>query len=62
VAQRDTVVAVGNYAAHMSSRAQSISSTWVMLFTLRNGKVVRFSEFSHGAQVARAYKSVAIGA
>jgi ketosteroid isomerase-like protein len=62
VAQRDTVVAVGNYTARMRSSGQWMSSTWVMLFTVRNGKVVRFREYSDSAQIVRAYRSVAISA
>jgi ketosteroid isomerase-like protein len=62
VAQRDTVVAVGDYVARMTSGGQWKSSTWVMLFTVRHGKVVRFREYSDGAPIVRAYKSVAISA
>jgi ketosteroid isomerase-like protein len=39
-----------------------MSSSWVMLFTVRNGKVVRFREYSDSAQIVRAYRSVAISA
>jgi uncharacterized protein len=59
VAQRDTVVAVGTYASRRPP-PQRMSSTWVMLFTLRDGKVVRFREYSLGAHIARAYRTVAI--
>jgi uncharacterized protein len=62
VAQRDTVVAVGNYTARMRSSGQWMSSSWVMLFTVRNGKVVRFREYSDSAQIVRAFRSVAISA
>jgi len=62
VAQRDTVVAVGNYTARMRSSGQWMPSSWVMLFTVRNGKVVRFRKYSDSAQIVRAYRSVAISA
>jgi ketosteroid isomerase-like protein len=60
VAQRDTVVAVGRYAARMRSAGWRMSNSWVMLFTLRNGKIVRVREYSDSARIARAYRSTAI--
>ena len=32
-----------------------ISSSWVMVFTVRNGRIVRFREWSDSAQLNRAY-------
>src|SRR5262245_40570360 len=51
VAQGDQVVVIGRYAARMKPSGQSISSGWVMLFTIRNGKVVRFREYTDSAQI-----------
>jgi uncharacterized protein len=56
VAQGDKVVALGSYSARMKPSGQDYSSDWVMLFTVRNGKVAAFREFSDSAQLVRAYK------
>jgi ketosteroid isomerase-like protein len=62
VAQGDQVVAVGSYTARMKPSGQPVSSSWVMLFTVRNGKVLRFREFTDSAQLVRAYTAAAVGA
>ena len=59
VAQGDKVVALGSYSAKMKPSGQNYSSDWVMLFTVRNGKVTAFREFSDSAQLVRAYKGEA---
>jgi uncharacterized protein len=59
VAQGEQVVAVGHYAARMKPSGQSISTGWVMLFTIRNGKFVRFREYTDSAQIVKAYRGVA---
>ena len=59
VAQGDKVVALGSYSAKMKPSGQSYASDWVMLFTVRNGKVAAFREFSDSAQLVRAYKGEA---
>ena len=61
VAQGDTVVALGSYSARMKPSGNSFSSTWVMVFTVRNGKIAKFQEYSDSAQLVRAYKGVAAG-
>jgi uncharacterized protein len=55
VAQGDKVVALGHYTAKAIPTGGTIDSDWVMTFTLRNGKIVRFSEFSDSAQLNRAF-------
>lgn len=59
VAQGDKVVALGSYSARLKPSGQNYSSDWVMVFTVRNGKVTEFREFSDSAQLIRAYKGVA---
>ena len=54
VAQGDRVVALGHYAAK-SPAGRTFESDFVMVFTLRNGKVVRFQEFTDSAAVNAAY-------
>jgi uncharacterized protein len=58
VAQGDQVVAVGTYAARMKPSGNAIDSGWVMLFTIRNGKIARFREYSDSAQLVRAFRGV----
>jgi uncharacterized protein len=59
VAQGDKVVALGSYSARLKPSGQNYSSDWVMVFTVRNGKVTQFREFSDSAQLIRAYKGAA---
>jgi uncharacterized protein len=59
VAQGDIVVALGRYSAKLKPSGGSMSSSWVMVFTLKNGKVIDFKEYSDSAQIVRAYKGVA---
>ena len=61
VAQGDKVVAQGSYSARMKPSGQTYASDWVMVFTVRNGKVTGFQEYSDSAQLVRAYKGVAAG-
>jgi len=59
VAQGNIVVALGRYSAKMKPSGGQLSSSWVMVFTLENGKVVDFKEYSDSAKAIRAYKGVA---
>ena len=61
VAQADKVVALGSYSARLKPSGQTYASDWVMVFTVRNGKVTGFQEFSDSAQLVRAYKGLAAG-
>jgi uncharacterized protein len=54
VATGDKVVALGHYAA-TTSAGGSFESDFAMVFTLRNGKVVRFQEFADSAAINEAY-------
>ena len=55
IAQGEQVVAIGDYAANVTTTGRSITSDWVMVFTIRNGKIVRFREWTDSAQLVRAY-------
>ena len=55
IAQGDQVVAIGDYAANIKTTGRSVASEWVMVFTLRDGKVVRFREWTDSAQLVKAY-------
>ena len=55
IAQGDKVVTLGHYAGKANSTGRSFDSDWVMVFTVRNGKVVDFKEFSDSAQLNAAF-------
>lgn len=55
IAQGDTVVAVGHYRAVTKSTKKRFDSDFVMVFTLRNGKVATFREFTDSAAVNAAF-------
>lgn len=59
VAQGDTVVTIGQYRGKAKSTGRPFSSDWVMVFTFRNGKVVRFREFADSAAFVRAFSAEA---
>jgi len=54
VATGDKVVALGHYTA-TTPVGGSVDSDFAMVFTLRNGKVVRFQEFADSAMINAAY-------
>ena len=55
IAQGDTVVAIGFYKATVKATNKQTASDWAMVFNFRNGKIVRFREFTDSAAVIRAY-------
>ena len=61
IAQDDKVVVLGSYSANMKPSGQRYASDWVMVFTVRNGKVTGFREFGDSAQMIRSYTGVAAG-
>jgi ketosteroid isomerase-like protein len=46
IAQGDKVVALGYYGGRSKATGRPLQSEWVMVFTLRNGKVARFREYA----------------
>ncbi len=55
VAQGDSVVALGRFKATVKATKKVAESDWAMVFNFRNGKIVRFREFTDSAAVVRAY-------
>jgi uncharacterized protein len=55
VAERDKVVALGFYEANSLTTGRALSSDWVMVFTLRNGKIAQFREFADVAAINAAF-------
>jgi uncharacterized protein len=58
VAQGDKVVVLGYYKARTVS-GRPFASDWVMVFTVANGKVTRFQEFTDVAALNAAFEGVA---
>jgi ketosteroid isomerase-like protein len=54
IATGDKVVALGHYTA-TTPIGKGFDSDFVMVFTLRNGKVVHFQEFCNSAAINAAY-------
>jgi uncharacterized protein len=58
IAERDRVVALGRYAA--TTAGGNMASEFVMIFTVRSGKIVAFQEFSDSAQLNAAYSPATV--
>lgn len=56
VAQGDTVVAIGYYAGAAKPTRDTFASDWVMVFTLRDERIVHFREFTDSAALVRAFR------
>jgi len=55
VAQGDKVVAIGHYRAVTKPTGKSFASDFAMVFTLRDGKIARFQEFTDSAGINAAF-------
>jgi ketosteroid isomerase-like protein len=53
----DKVFVLGRYAATVKKTGSPIDSEWCHIFTIRDGKVVSFREFTDTAQAAEAYRA-----
>ena len=56
VAEGDTVAVLGHYVATPHSTGRKFEANWVMVFTMRDGKIVRFQEFTDSAAVNAAWE------
>jgi uncharacterized protein len=52
----DRVFVLGHYAATIRKTGRTAACDWVHIFTVRNGKVAAFLEFTDTAQFAQAWK------
>ena len=55
MAQGDKVVALGHYRAVTKATGKTFESDFVMVFTLRGGKVAAFQEFTDSAGINAAF-------
>ena len=60
IAQGDAVASIGRYKATVKATKKVSEADWVMVFTLRNGKITRFREFTDSAAIVRSF-GVAVG-
>jgi uncharacterized protein len=56
IAQGDQVAVIGRYKGKALTTGKAYDSEWVMVFTVRNGKVVRFREFADSRQLVAAFQ------
>ena len=57
VAEGDTVVSVGEYAGTYKATGKSFSVPFVHVFNIRNGKILRFRQFTDTAIVQKALEN-----
>ena len=60
VAQGDKVVALGHYALTALSTGRSTASDWAMVFTIQNGKMTHFREFTDSAAINAVFATPAV--
>jgi uncharacterized protein len=56
IAQGDKVAVIGHYEGTAVPTGRKVQSDWVMVFTLKNGKVVQFREYVDSAAINAAYQ------
>ena len=56
IAQGDQVAVVGHYKGRVKATGKTWDTEWVMIFTIRNGRVVRFREYTDSRQLVAAYQ------
>jgi ketosteroid isomerase-like protein len=57
IAQDDKVVMVGRYSGTVTATNKRIDVAVVHIFTIQNGKVTRYMNFTDSARIAEAYKT-----
>ena len=59
IAQGDKVVSLGHYRWRVKTTGREFSSDFAHVFTIGDGKIVSFQEYTDTASAARAYQSAA---
>jgi ketosteroid isomerase-like protein len=62
IAQGDSIVALGSYKATVRNTGAEVDTPVAHIFTVRNGKIVRWEGFSDSALVAAAHTGKAAAA
>ncbi len=60
LAEGNTVVVLGHYQARLRASGRTIDFDWAQVFTLRDGRVVRWEQFFDTAAVAEAHRNEAL--
>ena len=60
IAQGDQVVAIGAYKLTVRPTSKRVAADWVMVFTIRDGRIARFREWTDSAQLVQAFAPVAV--
>jgi ketosteroid isomerase-like protein len=55
VAQGDAVMAIGYYSGSVKPTQRPFACEWVMAFTICNGRIARFREWTDSAQLVEAF-------
>ena len=56
IAEGDQVAVVGRYKGSAKPTGKPFDAEWVMIFTMRNGKVVKFREYADSYQLVGAFQ------
>ena len=56
IAQGDQVAVIGHYQGTAKTTGRGWDADWVMIFTIRDGKVVRFREYTDNKQLISAFQ------
>jgi uncharacterized protein len=56
IAQGEKVVALGHYTWHVKSTGREYGGNWAHVFTIRDGKITGFHEYTDTAAAAAAYQ------
>jgi ketosteroid isomerase-like protein len=59
VAEGDRVLVIGWERTKVKATNRTLEADWVMAFTVRNGKVAKFREYTDTKAIAAAYESTA---
>jgi ketosteroid isomerase-like protein len=59
VAQGDRVIVLGSYRGGVKATGRWFESDWAMSFLLRDGKIIKFQEYTDTAAIAPAYAASA---
>ncbi|MBI4244719.1 MAG: nuclear transport factor 2 family protein [Planctomycetes bacterium] len=56
IARDDKVVVIGSEKFKVKFTNKAVINDWIMVFTLKDGKVIRFFEYGNTAVIANAFK------
>ena len=59
IAQGDKVVVLGNYAWRARTTGREFGGDWAHVFTIRDGKIVGFKEYTDTAVISAAHRKAA---